>query len=168
MTTFTFTSPIDLLPKLKIHYVAVPSEIVTALGGIGSRLECSINNHDFYQCGMTALGGGRAYVALNKKRMKDFGVEKGMEVNVQLKPDESKYGFDMPEELQAVLEQDVQGAAKFESLTDGQKRYIIYYVSQVKSVQLRIDRALTLIGNLKTMPGKFSFRHLLGLPPKEE
>lgn len=168
MKPFTFTSTIELLPKLKIHYVTVPPEIVTSLGGIGSRLQCSINNNAYYQCGMTALGGGRAYVALNKKRMKDFGVEKGVEVRVRLKPDESKYGFDMPEELQAVLQQDVQGAAKFETLTDGQKRYIIYHVSQVKSVQLRIDRALALIGNLKTMKGKFSFRHLLGLPPKEE
>ncbi len=43
-------------------------------------------------------------------------------------------------------------------------RYVIFYVSSVKSTQLRVDRAVRLIGNLKKLPvGKESFRQMLGL-----
>jgi len=74
----------------------------------------------------------------------------------------------MPEELEALLEQESEGARLFEALSDGKKRYIIHYVGSVKSSQLKIDRAIMLINNLKTMGGKFDFRHLLGMPPREE
>ena len=88
---------------------------------------------------------------------------------VSIMPDTSKYGMKMPEELDALLEQDEEGAQLFEDLTPGQKRYIIHYVSQVKSSQKKIDRAILLINNLKTMsPEKFDFRYLFGLPPREK
>src|SRR5690606_37214570 len=102
MEKITFLSYIDLLPKLKMHYLTVPSEIVEELGGIGSRLKCSVNNGKPYQCGMTALGGGAAYISFNKKRMKECGVAKGDLVEVSVEPDLSKYGFDLPEELEAL------------------------------------------------------------------
>ena len=117
---------------------------------------------------LVALGGGAAYISLNKARLKSFGLTLGNEVQVHLELDQSKYGLEVPEELQALLEQDEEGAKLFETLTDGQQRYIIYYVSQVKSSALKIDRAIMMIRNLKTMPeGPFSFRHLLGMPPRD-
>lgn len=99
--------------------------------------------------------------------MKKFGVELDDEVSLELRLDNSKYGMEMPEELDALLEQDAEGAEFFESLSDGKKRYIIHYVASVKSSQLKIDRAIMLINNLKTMGDKFDFRHLLGMPPRE-
>lgn len=51
----------------------------------------------------------------------------------------------------------------------GQQRYIINYVDGVKSIQKRIDRAIMLIENLKTMPsGKFDYRHLLGMEERDD
>jgi uncharacterized protein YdeI (YjbR/CyaY-like superfamily) len=83
---------------------------------------------------------------------------------VVLEKDESKYGMEVPPELAELLAQDPEGAARFEGLTPGKQRYIIQYVSTVKSSQLRIDRAFLLIGNLKRLPvGKESFRAMLGL-----
>lgn len=73
----------------------------------------------------------------------------------------------MPEELEALLEQDLNGARLFEALSAGKQRYIIHYVSGVKSSQKKIDRAIKLINNLKTMPETFDMRHLLGLPHRE-
>lgn len=145
----------------------MPAEIVESVGGIGTRLFCSINGNEKFNCGLVALGGGAAYITVNQKQMNKFGVEKGEEVEAVIEHDNSKYGMEMPEELEALLEQDEDGASHFENLTDGQKRYIIYYVGQVKSSQLKIDRAILLINNLKTMPKRFDFRHLLGLPPRE-
>ena len=89
-----------------------------------------------------------------------------MEVTIEL--DNSKYGMEMPEELEALLEQDHEGERRFEMLTPSKQRYIIHYVSQVKSSQLKIDRAIMLINNLKALPeDEFDMRRLLGLPSRE-
>ncbi|HBQ58764.1 MAG TPA: hypothetical protein DD671_03845 [Balneolaceae bacterium] len=163
----TFNSYIDHLPKLKLHHVTVPAEIVEKVGGIGTRLMCSINGEKAFHGGMVALGGGAAYITVNKKRMKEYAVEKGDEVEVILTEDTSKYGMEVPEELEALLEQDEEGAKRFENITPGQQRYIIHYVGQVKSSQKRIDRAIMLINNLKDLPeDEFDFRRLLGKPPR--
>lgn len=169
MKPTTFSSYLDYLPKLKLHYITVPSEIVQSVGGVGSRLMCSIEDQEAFHAGMVALGGGEAYITINKKRMKAFGIAKGDQVRVTIRKDTSKYGMEMPEELEALLEQDDEGRKRFEQLTPGKKRYIIHYVSQVKNSQLKIDRAILLINNLKELPeGEFDFRKLLGLPPREE
>jgi len=168
MKTFEFSSHLDHLSKLKLHYVTVPADILNEVGGIGERVMCSINGHDAFHAGMVALGGGAAYITINKKRMKAFGIDKGDQVQVYLSPDNSKYGMEVPEELMALLDQDDEGRKRFEDLTAGKQRYIIHYVSQVKSSQLKIDRAILLINNLKALPvGEFDFRKLLGLPPRE-
>lgn len=168
MKPIIFKSFIDYLPKLKLHHITVPTEIVEKMGGIGTRLMCSVDGHKVFHGGMVALGGGAAYITVNKKRMEDFGVEKGDEVEVRLTEDTSKYGMEMPEELEALLEQDEDGRHRFENITPGQQRYIIHYVSQVKSSQKKIDRAIMLINNLKDLPeGEFDFRVLLGKPPRE-
>ncbi len=168
MEPTTFKSYINYLPKLKLHHITVPAEIVNKAGGIGTRLMCSINGNKAFHTGMVALGGGAAYITINKKRMKKYGVEKGEEVEVRIELDHSKYGMEMPEELEALLEQDDEGARRFHKLTPGKQRYIIHYVSQVKSSQKRIDRAILLINNLKELPeDEFDFRKLLGLPPRE-
>ncbi len=169
MKFIEFQSHIGCLPNLKLHYAEVPKHILEKAGGVGSRHLCSLNSSEKFHCGLVALGEGRGYIIVNKKRLKSLHLKQGDEVQVYIEPDPSKYGMEMPEELEALLEQDEEGSAVFETLTDGQKRYIIYYVSQVKSSQKKIDRAILLIKNLKTMPpGKFDFRYLLGLPPREE
>ena len=85
-------------------------------------------------------------------------------VTISLKKDESEYGMPLSEELKELLEQDDEGMRRFKMLTPGKQRYIIHYVNTVKNSQLRIDRAIMLISNLKkTKEGKESFRAMLGL-----
>lgn len=168
MKPTTFSSHIDYLSKLKLHHITVPAEIVDEVGGIGTRLMCSINGNKAFHAGLVALGGGAAYITVNKNRMMKYDVEKGDMVEAVIELDNSKYGMEVPEELEALLEQDNEGARRFEMLTPGKQRYIIHYVSQVKSSQKKIDRAIMLINNLKTLPeDKFDFRKLLGLPPRD-
>ncbi|MBP6333955.1 MAG: DUF1905 domain-containing protein [Bacteroidia bacterium] len=148
-----------------MRYVEVPAKIVKQLGGkFNVRLLCTINRAITFQCGIMALGNGNAYISFNLKRMKEIGVKDGDGVEVSLKPDPSKYGMEVPEELQELFKQDKEGKKRFDALTPGKQRYIIHYVATVKNSQLRIDRALLLIGNLKKLPlGKESFREMLGL-----
>ncbi|HCD52728.1 MAG TPA: hypothetical protein DEQ34_09795 [Balneolaceae bacterium] len=166
-TPITFTSYLDYLPKLKLTHITVPAEIVERTGGPGVRLLCSINGNPKFHCGMVAKGGGTAYITVNKARIKKWKLEENEELLVTIEEDRSKYGVPVPEEFEALLEQDRHGAELFEQLPAGTQRYIINHVNGVKSSQKKIDRAIMLINNLKTMPEKFDMRHLLGLPPKE-
>ena len=109
------------------------------------------------------MGNGSGYISINSKRLKQLALHAGSEVWVKLQKDESKYGMEVPEELEELLQQDHEGKRRFEGLTPGRQRYIIHYVAGVKSSQLRIDRAILLIENLKKLPvGKESFREMLG------
>ena len=150
-----------------MHYLEVPAHIIKQLGGsLKIRLLCTVNNLLTFPCGPVALDSGSGYISINKKRMKELGVGFKDEIQVSLIKDPSKYGMKMPEELNELLQQDTEGNKRFTSLPPGKQRYIIYYVSMVKSSQLRINRAIKLIQNLKkTKPGKESFREILG---KEE
>ena len=170
MAVTQFTTAIDRHQHLVgMHFLEVPASVVAALGGkMKIRLLCTINGALTYPCGLVALGQGRAYIRLNAKRMKQLGLRYGQEVAVSLAEDPSPYGMEVPEELTELLEQDEEGRERFARLSPGKQRYIIHYVSSVKSSQLRIDRALLLINNLKRLPvGKEDFRQMLGLPPRQ-
>lgn len=131
------------------------------------RVICTVNNKLSFQGGLVALGEGSAYITLNAKRMKELGVKLGSEVTISLAKDESEFGMEVPEELSELLKQDPEGKKRFETLSPGKQRYIIHYVSSVKSSHLRADRAVLLISNLKKLPlGKENFREMLGLPPR--
>jgi hypothetical protein len=147
-----------------MHYLEVPQKIVKQLGGkFAIRLLCTINDSLTFQCGLVPLGNGDAYISINAKRMKQLSIKFGSKVTVALKKDGSKYGMEVPEELAELLAQDKEGMKRFKLLTQGKQRYIIYYVAMVKSTQLRIDRSILLIENLKKLPvGKESFREMLG------
>ncbi|KAA5545758.1 YdeI/OmpD-associated family protein [Adhaeribacter rhizoryzae] len=166
MSVITYATPIGRLEYLVgMHYLEVPAEILQQLGGkFNMRLLCTVNHKLTFQGGLMALGQGNAYISINNKRLKQLGVKYGDVVQVTLQEDKSQYGMDMPEELAELLQQDNIGRERFDQLTPGRQRYIIHYVSAVKNPQLRIDRAILLIENLKQLPlGKESFREMLGL-----
>jgi hypothetical protein len=167
-TPLCFQTSIHHLKKLKLHYLEIPAAVVEQLGGtFNVRLLCSVKGADPFQCGLVALGEGKGYITLSSKRMKALGLQLGQAVEVRLWEDTSEFGMEVPEELAELLRQDGEGDRRFRLLPPGKQRYIIYYVSGVKSSQRRIDRALLLIGNLKQLPvGKEEFRAMLGLPPR--
>ena len=163
MFPLEFNSYIDQLEYLlNVHYLTVPAEVVEKIG-MKTRLICTINDTLSFQCGLVALGEGRAYITVNNARMKKLKIRLGDEIAVKLEKDDSKYGMEVPQELEELLRQDYEGRRRFEGLPKGMQRYIIFYVSGVKSCQLRIDRAIFLIENLKkTTEGNETFRQILG------
>lgn len=164
MKPVSFKTHIDKLSYLKTFYLEIPASVVKQIGGIGKqRLFCEVNKTVKFQCGLIALGEGKAYISINSKRMKEAGVGFGDMVNVILSEDNSEYGVEIPEELAELFKQDPEGKKRFDLLTPGKQRYILNYVASVKSPQLRVDRAFLLISNLKTLPlGKEHFRDMLG------
>ncbi|MBS3914383.1 MAG: DUF1905 domain-containing protein [Bacteroidetes bacterium] len=165
MDPIKFKTHIGLLTHLSgMHYLYIPAEIIEKTGGkMVKRLICVVNGKERWQCGFMALGEGAAYISISNQRMKKLHVQKGDLVDVILEEDISKYGMEMPVELEQVLLSDAEGEKRFELLTPGKKRYIIQYVNSVKNQDKRIERALLLIGNLKQLPlGKEHFRDMLG------
>lgn len=150
-----------------MHYLEVPQDVVQALGTLNIRLLCTVNSQLKFQCGLMALGEGRAYISISKKRMQQLGLKLHDEVRVTLEKDDSTYGTEVPAEMEELLQQDEEGNRRFLLLKPGMQRYMLNHVSAVKSPQLRVDRAITLIENLKKLPeGKENFRAMLGLPPR--
>ncbi len=85
----------------------------------------------------------------SKQKQKELGLTLGNKFTVQLFEDTSKYGVEIPEELEAVLLSDYEAYVIFESLTKGKQRSIIYYILRLKNIQKRIDQSLLLCENLK-------------------
>ncbi len=161
----TYKTSIEKLDYMnEMHYLEIPPDVLKQLGGsLKVRLLCTVNKKLTFPCGPIALGNGSGYISINKKRLKELGLRFKDEVHISLVKDPSKYGMEVPEELSELLKQDKEGARRFKLLPPGKQRYIIYYVNGVKSSQLRINRAILLIENLKkTKIGKESFREMLG------
>lgn len=163
MSSIQFTTTVQRLEHLQGHYLEVSAELVQQLGGkLPIRLLCTLNHSLTFQCGLMALGQGRAYINLNNKKMKASGIQHSSQVNVTLEPDESEYGVEMPAELAELLSQDEEGNDRFNQLTPGKQRLIIQYVAAVKNPQLRVDRAILYIETLKCLPiGKESISTIL-------
>ncbi len=165
MKPLTYSIRVDLLPHFTgMHYLEVPATVVKKLGGkLPIRLICTVNGAVSFNCGIVTLGEGKGYITINKARLKQLGVSKGDVVEVALTKDESEYGMEVPEELTELLQQDPEGEAKFMALTKGKQRTLIHWISTIKNSQLRIDRALRVVNNLKSLPdGKVNFRQILG------
>jgi len=92
---------------------------------------------------------GAYYLTFGKDKQKELGISPNDYFQLQLFEDTSRYGADMPEELEAVLESDPGAKMIFDAFTAGKKRSIIYMIGRYKSSQTRIDKSLILCENLK-------------------
>lgn len=162
-------SEIYYLHSLKLHYLEVSSEALSALndnqeiGKFNQRVIIKVNDKIEWQAGIVALGEGKGYITLSKARMKELGVQLEDKVNFTLTKDHSEYGHEFPLELQEVFTQDPEARSRFTALSPGKQRTLIYYILQVKSSDKRIERSLLFMRNLKACPpGKETMRILFG------
>lgn len=154
---------IRTLPYLNLTCLIIPREIVDLFGTLkNQRFWINVGPLRF-QGGFMPIGDGCAGIAINKKRLKEAGLQPETHVFVRLERDHSEYGFDIPLTLQTVFDQDEEAFERFRQLKPGMQRYIIHYVASAKQSQTQIDRSLLLLGNLKKCKlGKETFRILLG------
>jgi hypothetical protein len=93
---------------------------------------------------------GSCHLTFGKSKQKELGVFPKDYFRLQLFEDKSRYGAEMPEELEAVLQSDTEANNIFQVLTAGKKRSIIYMIARYANSQTRIDKSLILCENLKT------------------
>lgn len=92
---------------------------------------------------------GNYYMMFGKRYQKELGIFPNDYFQLQFFEDDSKYGVEMPEEFDAVLQSDAEAFAIFDSFTDGKKRGLIYGIARYKNSQTRIDKSILLCENLK-------------------
>lgn len=92
---------------------------------------------------------GKHYMMFGKRYQKELGICPNEYFQLQFFEDNSKYGVEMPEELDAVLLSDYEAFQIFDAFTDGKKRGIIYAIARYKNSQTRIDKSILVCENLK-------------------
>lgn len=165
----SFESEIRALSWLNYWFIELTPEILAQLpgrsekGDFNQRLLITLDNTISWQGGVLALGEGSGLITVQQNRLKQIGKTLGDSVFVQLIKDESEFGAEVPDEIMEYWEQVPETKIRFDKLTPGMKRYILNYVSTVKSPIKRSERTHLLLSNLlKAPPGKETFRFLLG------
>lgn len=109
MSSLRFETTIDYLSNLRLHFLIIPSDILTTLnkgeekGKFNQRVIVRVNDTIEWQGGIVALKDGDGYISFSSARMKKLGLERFDEVNVELKLDDSDYGHEFPAELEELF-----------------------------------------------------------------
>ena len=146
-----FVAPVLRQPRgFRFHYVPLPEEVAEALERAGTRrVVVELNGFRIRRAVMNSVDVGRHLVA-GRTVLRDAGARLGDMVHVALWIDPDPEAVDIPEELEAALEQDPKAAARFASFTHGQQRSLALYVTQAKRTETRVRRSLELATKLRT------------------
>ena len=157
-----FTAVLDNFnTRLWSYHIKVPYQIARSfLDNDHKRVIVSINGDGSHHMGIMAAGDDVYFLNMNAEIRKKHGIEVGSQVEILLKPDDSKYGMPMPEELEAVLNEDEEFSNYFDLLTPGKKRNLIYIINKTKNSDKRIEKALIIGDHLSAYKGKIDFKAL--------
>lgn len=133
-----------------MHFIMLDSHTVTSLTRDGNkRAVCKLNDQLEIHCAIMSKKEGGHFIIIGSSICKKLNIKEGFKLTAAFSIDSSEYQFEMPEELQEVLNTDIEADEIFQSLTKGNQRGLIYLVSQVKNVDKKIERALKIVENLK-------------------
>ncbi len=147
--TFQFRTKLSPASRVFLNTVVfLPDDIVRALPKGRIRAKGTMNGAPFDLAPQYKKDGSRFFTVSAALR-KAAGIKAGdaVEVKFQLTDPESLV---LPEELQAVLDQDPDGRAVWDTFTTGLQRSLMHYVTSAKTVDTRIKRSLELIEKAKT------------------
>ncbi|MFN8889594.1 MAG: DUF1905 domain-containing protein [Cyclobacteriaceae bacterium] len=133
-----------------MHYILLDAKAASQwVKENNKRVIGTINGKVDFHCGIMPKKEGGFYVNIGSTICKKLKLKEGDILSVTFKKDTSSYQFEMPEELSEVLATDRKANGLFHSLSEGNQRGLIYLVTQVKSTDKRIERALRIAEQLK-------------------
>ncbi len=133
-----------------MHYFMLDNKTVAILTkGGNKRAICKLNNQVEFHCAIMPKKEGGHFVNVGLAICKKLGLKEGAKVAASFSIDKTNYQFEMPDELKEVLATDGTAKKLFHSLSEGNQRGLMYLVTQVKSVDKRIERALKIVERLK-------------------
>lgn len=147
--SFTFETRLaEYKDMLVSTVVEIPVDVVKRLPAGRVRVEGKLNSVPF-NLAIQSKKNGPKYLSVSQAMRKSAGVRPGDKVKVSFSvvdPDK----LELPEEMEAVLAQDDEGAKKWNKLTVGLQRSLVHYINSSKNVDVRIERALFLINKVKS------------------
>ncbi len=132
-----------------MHYFLVPDDTGISKLKPDRRILCTLNAQVTFHCSLMPKKEGSFFIYVNKKTLKKLNLANGDQITFELRKDNSEFQFDFPEELQEVLRTDADTHKVFDSLTQGNKRSLLYLVTNVKSTSKKIERSLKIAEKLK-------------------
>ena len=160
--SFSFDGVVEIMPSnVWGHIVIVPQEISDEfLAKKAKRLVITINEKLTFHGALMPSANGYHFIMLSADKRKKLGVVANQPVEVQIKEDNSKYGMEMPEEFQAVLDSDPEADEIFHALTPGKMRSLMYLATTVKNTDKRIRRSLIILEHIKVNKGTIDHKKL--------
>lgn len=147
--TFSFeTRLMEYKDMLVAAVVEIPAEVLKKLPVGRVRVEGKLNQVPF-NLAVQSKKNGPKYLSVSLAMRKTARIKPGDKVKVSFSIVDSDK-LDLPEEMQAVLAQDDEGAKKWKRLTVGLQRSLVHYINSSKNVDVRIERALFLINKVKS------------------
>ncbi len=133
-----------------MHYMMLDEQTVADLTKNGNkRILCTINDQVEFHCAIMPKKEGGHFINIGSTICKKLNIKEGSKVKAIFSLDKSEYQFEMPEELKEVLNTDPEADNIFHALTEGNQRGLIYLVTQVKSSDKKIERALKIVERIK-------------------
>lgn len=136
-----------------MHSIVIPERVAVQFYEDGhKRVLVKLQFVDFefeFHAALNRWKDGSFSIMFSKRKQKELGIFPNDYFQLQLMEDTSKYGVEMPEELEAVFQEDREAFHIFESFTKGKQRGIIYMILAFKNPQTRIDKSIVLCGNLR-------------------
>jgi hypothetical protein len=142
MQSYQDHQTINQLEKRKggYFYLTIPAEVVNQFEQKRqTRLLCTINESYTFQCGLNHLGDGNFFIIIGSQKMKEIQKQLGDTISFEIREDPNPLGVDMPEVLEAVLEQDESLKNIYENLSMGKKRSLIFSILKIKNIDKQIS-----------------------------
>ena len=147
--SFSFSGTLQPIEGLLVQAaIFLPKEIIRELPKGRVRVKGTFNQIPFALAVQYKKDGGRFFVVSLVLR-KAIKIKIGDAVDVKFKLVDSNK-VDLPEELEAVLAQDDDGAKAWSKVTPGRQRGIIHYITSTKNIDLRIKRSIQMVDRAKS------------------
>jgi hypothetical protein len=128
--------------------VLLDAATIKTFVGKEKRLVCTIKEHTIHCAIMRNVEHGY-YIMLGKPTLKKIGLKLGDKVMASFEKDTTTVQFEENAILNEVLATDTDAKSIFDTLTPGNKRGLIYLVTQLKTEAKQIDRALLIAEKIK-------------------
>jgi hypothetical protein len=125
------------------------SEAKKLLAGNNKRVILAFGEHTLH-CAILRDPVHGHYLRLAKAHHKKWGISAGSSIDASIQIDQSTYQFDLPETIEEVLRHDADAASKWQMLSPGKQRSIIYQIGKIKAIDLQIQKSLLLAERLKS------------------
>ena len=163
-TEKTFEATLEEMPHSNIYnrHIKVPKKVHAdwVKNNLSKRILWSISSGEKHSSAFMPYGNGIYFINVNRAVCKKEKIDVGDTFQISLFEDKSKYGIPLPEEMEVLLEQDMEGNKYFHALTPGKQRSLLHIIGKPKSSDIRLRKAITSLNYLKLVHGKLDFKEL--------